>query len=262
MTIEIIPSIAVLGGFGLAFGLFLGFASKKFKVKEDPNVRKIQDVLPGINCGACGYAGCSAYAEAVVNNKEVPINLCVPGKEAVAKKIGEILCRECASVREARVARLHCAGGKQEVKNKYKYDGIKTCKSASALQGGPKDCSFGCIGFGDCVAACPFDAIHMGDNGLPVVDEKKCVACGKCVAACPKRLFELVPKKSKVHVLCSSKDKAPQVIKSCKVGCIACKRCETVCPVEGKAIHVIDNLAVMDYSKCISCGKCAEVCPR
>ncbi|MEA2036576.1 MAG: Fe-S cluster domain-containing protein [Nanoarchaeota archaeon] len=256
----ITESIIVLGSLGLGFGVFLAYASKKFEVKSDPRVNDVLRVLPGVNCGACGYAGCSAYAEAVALNKDVPVTLCIPGQKEVAEKIAKIVGREASEKKVELVAQLKCNGGKEEAKTKYEYDGIRSCKAASLVSGGPKACSYGCMGYGDCVNVCKFDALHMDDNGLPVVDKEKCVACGACVKECPKRLFKFVPKEKKIHVLCNSKDAAKVVTQVCKVGCIACKLCENACPAD--AIHVKDNLAEITYSKCTMCGKCVSACPR
>jgi electron transport complex protein RnfB len=257
----IIESISVLAALGLLFGIFLAFFSKRFEVKENEKVEEVLKILPGINCGACGYAGCHAYAEAVALSKDVPVDLCVPGQKAVADKVSKIVGRE-GTGRVRVVAQLKCNGGKKESGEKFEYKGIKSCKAANIVGGGPKACSYGCIGYGDCVKVCNFDALHMGERGLPIVDKEKCVACGACVKECPKNLFKVVPKDKKVHVLCGSNDTAKDVIKGCKVGCIACKQCEKVCPVEGLAIHVNDNLAEIDYSKCTMCGKCVDACPR
>jgi len=256
----IMESVLVLGALGLGFGIFLAFFSKKFEVKKDPKVDEVLKVLVGANCGACGYAGCAAYAEAVVMNNDVPVDLCVPGQKAVAEKVAKIVGREAGEKKVQLVAQLKCAGGKEEANIKCEYKGVETCKAASLLANGPKSCSYGCIGFGDCVKACSFNALSMGEKGLPVVNKEKCVACGACVKECPKNLFRLVPKDKKIHVLCSSKDIGKVVINVCKVGCIACKICEKNCPAD--AIHVKDNLADIDYSKCTMCGKCVEVCPR
>jgi len=258
----ITQSIIVLGALGLGFGIFLAFFSKKFEVKKDPKVDEVLKILPHTNCGACGYAGCKAYAEAVVMNKDVPVELCVPGQKEVAEKVGKIVGREVEEEKVELVAQLKCNGGKEESSSKFEYDGVKTCKAASLVLGGPKSCSYGCIGFGDCVNVCKFDALKMGSNGLPVVDKEKCVGCAACVKECPKKLFRLVPKDKKVHVLCNSKDMAKDVVKVCKVGCIACRACERICPVPDKAITLKDNLAEIDYSKCIMCGKCVGVCPK
>jgi Na+-translocating ferredoxin:NAD+ oxidoreductase RNF subunit RnfB len=256
----IIESIIVLAGLGLIFGIFLAFFSKKFHVEHNPKIDKVLKILPGVNCGACGYAGCKAYAEAVATNKDVPVDLCVPGKKEVAEKIAKIVGREAKGRKLQLVAKLKCAGSKEHITSKFKYDGIKTCKAANVVLGGFNSCSYGCIGYGDCVKVCKFDALKMDASGLPVVDKKKCTACAACVKECPKNLFRLVPKYKKVHVLCNSKDNGKHVVKVCKVGCIGCGACERACNFD--AIHVKDNLADIDYSKCTMCGKCVSVCPR
>ena len=256
----IIQSIIVLGSLGLAFGVFLAFASKKFAVEHNPKIDEVLKELPNANCGACGYAGCEAYAQAVVNNKDVPIDLCIPGQKEIADKISKIVGREAAEKKVQLVAQLKCNGQKELTTNKFRYDGVKTCKAAALVANGPKSCSYGCIGFGDCVKACKFDALKMGENGLPTVNKEKCTACAACIKECPKHLFKLVPKDKHIHVLCSSKDKTAVVTKACKVGCTGCKLCEKNCPVD--AIHVKDNLAEISYAKCTECGKCVEVCPR
>jgi len=256
----IAESIIILGVMGLAFGVFLAFAAKKFHVEHDTKIDEVLTVLPGTNCGACGYAGCQGYAEAVVANKDIPVDLCIPGQKAVADKVAQILGREAKEKKIQLVAQLKCNGGKAETTDKYKYTGVKTCKAASLLAQGPKSCSYGCIGFGDCVLVCDFNALKMGENGLPIVDKEGCVACGACIKECPKDLFKFVPKAKHIHVLCSSKDPAKIVVKVCKVGCTACKLCEKACKFD--AIHVKDNLAEIDYFKCTECGDCVIACPR
>ncbi len=255
----LLEAVLTMGLLALIFAIGLALASKKFAVKSDPKVKEVRKVLPGINCGACGLAGCDAFAEAVVAGK-VPIDGCIPGQKAVADKIAKILGEENKERKAQLVAQLKCDGGKRETGDRFEYNGVKTCSAANLTAGGPKSCSYGCIGFGDCVKACKFDALKMGDNGLPIVDKEKCVGCAACVVVCPKSLFILVPKDKKIHVLCASKDTGKDTAKACKVGCIACRACEKVCSVD--AIHVIDNLAVIDYFKCNMCGKCVQVCPR
>ncbi|MBW2980354.1 Fe-S cluster domain-containing protein [Candidatus Woesearchaeota archaeon] len=250
--------VIALGLIAAAFGYGLAYASKKFTVELHPKVDEVLKVLPHANCGACGLAGCKAFAEAVVAGK-VPVDGCVPGQKKVANKIGEILGKK-VEAKEAKKAQLYCNGNKQNCPDKFDYEGIESCKAAVLIGCGQKGCDYGCLGFGDCVKVCPFDAIAMGKDGLPKIDKEKCTGCAKCVKNCPKGILHLAPEKSKVHVRCSSKDPAIIVTKACKVGCIACKQCEKACPVD--AIHVIDNLAVIDYSKCVSCGKCVTVCPR
>ena len=249
-----LPSILILASLGLLFGMGLFIASRVFRVHVDPRVGRIEHVLPGSNCGACGLAGCSGFAKAIVHGS-ADIAGCVAGGEEVAHLIADIMGVEAKAV-EKRVAVLRCQG--KNVADRYQYEGVRTCAAANLLYGGPKDCTYGCIGYGDCATACPFDAIHMID-GFPVVDEDKCTACGKCVEACPKNLFELLPLSKLVHVRCVSTDAGKVVRKICDVGCIACRRCEKVCKFD--AVHVENNLAIFDYEKCTSCGACAKECP-
>jgi len=243
-----------LGILGLLFGAGLFIASRLFRVRVDARVGRIQNVLPGSNCGACGFAGCSGFAKAIVHGS-ADVGGCIPGGEHVQELVADIMGVEARHI-EKKVAILSCQG--EKVADKYEYEGIRTCQAAALLYGGPKECPFGCIGFGDCERACPFDALHIVE-GFPYVDELKCKSCGKCVEACPKGLFELQPLSKLVHVRCRSTDKGKFVRKYCEVGCIGCKKCETVCKFD--AIHVEDNLAVIDYEKCTSCGMCVKECP-
>jgi len=252
----IVESVLVLSGLGLVFGIFLAYFSKKFHVEHDERIDKVRSGLPGYNCGACGYGSCDNYAKAVVE-ENVETNKCAPGGQDVAEKVAHIMGESVCEV-EQKVAQLHCNGGKNNCGDRGEYKGVKTCRAASLI--GVKKCSHGCIGFADCVLVCPVDAISMDNNDLPKVDKEKCIGCGKCVKVCPKKLYELVPKSKKVHVLCSSKDVGKDVVKVCKVGCIACFACEKACPSD--AIHVRDNLAVLDYSKCTQAAMCVSVCPR
>ena len=254
----LVYSLAVLGGMGLGAGILLAYASKKFAVKEDEKVGKIESILPGVNCGACGYAGCHAYAEAVASGK-AEVNLCKPGGEKVMKEICSIMGKEGVSA-EPKVAQRYCNGGRKESKSKFDYEGIETCKAASIINNGFKQCTYSCLGLGDCERSCPVNAITIDENSLPQIDKEKCIGCEKCVIECPRNILHMVPKKSRVHVRCSSKDPGKVVTKVCTIGCIACKLCEKACPFD--AIHVIDNLAIIDYDKCKNCTKCAQVCPR
>ena len=254
----IILAAVIVGGTGLFIGVFLGVAGKKFAVEVDEREEAILGVLPGNNCGGCGYAGCSGLAAAIVKG-EAEVNGCPVGGAPVAEKIGEIMGVSVGS-QEKKVAFVKCAGTCEKAKTEYQYTGVQDCLMASQMQdGGPKSCNAGCLGFGSCVKACPFDAIHVVD-GIAKVDPKVCKACGKCVAACPKHLIELVPYEAMHLVQCSSKDKGKDVMSACSVGCIGCHLCEKNCPSD--AIHVVDNIAYIDQEKCTGCGICAEKCPK
>ncbi|HHE38393.1 MAG TPA: RnfABCDGE type electron transport complex subunit B [Candidatus Cloacimonetes bacterium] len=259
MTI-ILYSIATLGILGIIYGLGLALASKKFHVEVDPKIEQINEVLPQANCGACGLPGCSAYAEAIVNKGE-DINLCAPGGESSIKEIARIMGIK-ASTKERNIAVIHCqSGGYNNTFFRYEYQGIATCKAAVLVTHGPNLCNFGCVFQNDCIAACHFDALHLDENGIRVVDKEKCTGCGACAKACPRNLIEMVPISKKVHILCSSHDKGVEAKKRCgnKTACISCGLCVKKCPVG--AIEMKDDLAVIDYEKCISCGECAKVCP-
>ncbi len=253
----IIQAVLVVGITGLIFGIILSIASVIFAVKKDERIDLIEAELPGANCGACGCAGCSAYASGIVNDG-LALNLCSVGKTPVAKRIGEIMGTDAGCVEE-KVAKVMCQGNCNLAEDKYIYEGVSNCNVAIRLGGGAKVCRYGCLGLGTCVEACEFDAIEIID-GIAVVNEEKCTGCGKCKNACPKHIIELVPKAAEVFVLCGNKDKGPAVNKYCKVSCIACGICQKNCP-EG-AISVMDNVAVIDYEKCTACGTCVEKCPK
>ncbi|MFI3170983.1 MAG: RnfABCDGE type electron transport complex subunit B [Eubacteriales bacterium] len=254
----ILIAAAIVGGTGLFIGVFLGIAGKKFAVEIDPREEAISGVLPGNNCGGCGYAGCSGLAAAIVEGK-AELGACPVGGSDVAKKIGTIMGME-ATESTPMTAFVKCGGSCAKAKEDYKYYGIKDCIMMSFVQnGGSKTCNYGCLGFGTCVKACPFDAISIVDD-IAFVDKEACKACGKCIAVCPKNLIELVPVDQKHLVLCSSKDKGKDVMNACSGGCIGCKMCEKVC--EFGAITVEGNIAHIDPEKCTNCGKCAEKCPK
>ena len=254
----IIIAAVVVGGVGLFIGVFLGLAGKAFAVEVDPREEAIANTLPGNNCGGCGYAGCSGLAAAIVKG-EAPVNACPVGGENVGNKVAGIMGVEAGSSNK-QVAFVHCKGDCNKAKIDYKYYGVEDCAMVSFVPGGgPKSCNYGCLGFGNCVKACPFDAIHIVD-GIAVVDKEACKACSKCVAACPKNLISLVPYDAKHIVACSSKDKGPVAMKACDVACIGCGLCKKNCPND--AIEVVDFHAVIDQEKCTKCGKCAEVCPK
>lgn len=250
-------AILVMAALGLGASLGLGIASKKLAVEIDPRIEKLTELLPGANCGGCGYAGCSGLAEAVIN-EGVDVGKCpvcgVSALETICKELG----LEAGTVVK-RVARIMCAGGNDKVGKRFDYNGVRECKAAALLAGGDKNCPYGCLAYGTCIAVCPFEALSEGPGGIPVVDDARCTGCGKCVEVCPVNIIKLVPFDKKVHVLCSSKASGKDVRAVCPVGCIGCKLCEQVCPFE--AIHITDNLAVIDYSRCKQCGLCVAKCP-
>jgi electron transport complex protein RnfB len=253
----ILAAVAVIGGIGLVFGCLLAFASIIFQVKTDERVEKIISVLPGANCGACGYAGCSAFAQAVAKG-DAPVNGCAVGKQKVSSQIADIMGTDAVISVEKKVAKVLCNGNCNNAANKYEYYGIEDCVAASRLAGGAKMCPNGCLGLGTCIRHCKFGAISLVD-GIAVVDSEKCTSCGMCVQACPKHIIELVPEKNASWVLCSNTEKGAFTRKYCTVGCIGCRMCEKNCPAG--AIHVENNYAKIDYTKCIGCGACAEKCP-
>ena len=254
----ILIATAIVGGTGIFIGFFLGFAGKKFAVEVDEKEEAILAVLPGNNCGGCGYPGCSGLAAAIAKG-EAPVNQCPVGGNPVGAKIAEIMGVEAIET-ERKVAFVRCSGSHGTAKELYEYTGVDSCKMVAAMQnGGPWACKSGCLGYGDCVSACQFGAIQV-INGVSVVSKELCQACGKCVAACPKGIIELIPYKNKYRVACSSTDKGKTVMQVCQAGCIGCKLCEKECKFD--AIHVINNVAVIDYDKCKNCGACARKCPR
>lgn len=254
---QIIYAILALGLIGLIFGLLLAVAARYFAVRTDPRVEAVRGVLPGANCGACGYPSCINFAEAVVH-EEAPTNGCIPGQDEVAVAVAEVLGREVITVKPL-VATVFCCGDQAKAVDRFIYDGIKDCSVALQYNNGFKACQYGCLGLGSCVRACPFEVLSMGSHGLPVVDADSCTGCGLCVKACPQNLIKILPQNDRGHlVLCSSHDRGKSVSKACSVGCIACKACIKACPQE--AIEMVDNLAVIDIDKCDDCGKCVEAC--
>ena len=220
----LLASIMGLGLLGIFFGSTLAFASKKFAVKVDPKVEAVTEVLCGANCGACGFPGCSAFAEAVVIGK-APIDGCIPGGSECAQKIAGILGQEVGADTEESVAVVQCQGGNKEASERFQYQGIQDCNAAVLIAEGSKGCIYGCLGLGSCVAACPFDAMRMNDNGLPEVLEDKCTACGICVQTCPRDIMAIIPKKQKIYLGCKSQDRGKKVKQVCKVGCTGCTLC-------------------------------------
>ena len=253
---EILIAIAILGGLGLVFGLILAAASKIFYVETDERLDPIKDALPGANCGGCGYAGCGAYAQAIIDG-EAEIGKCAAGGNECAQKIAAIMGVEAAE-QERMVALVRCRGYDRKMKGEY--EGIHDCIAATKVAGrGPIACKFGCLGYGNCVAACKFGAISI-QEGVAMIDREKCTGCMSCAAVCPRNLIVPMPYKNEMYVSCASVAVPRISAKVCGNGCIACGKCEKVCHAD--AIHVVNNVAVIDYTKCVSCGLCATACPR
>lgn len=248
--------ILLFVGLGLLAGLLLAVVSTVFAVKSDEKTQAVREALPGINCGVCGFSGCDQYAEKIVS-EGVSTNRCVPGGDAAAKKISEIMGVSFEDVSE-KVAVVHCGGVCSATGDKYEYYGTPTCAACNEFYAGSGLCDYGCIGFGDCVKACRYDAIHLVD-GVARVDPKKCVGCTLCAVQCPKHLINMVDATARVNVICASQNSGKVTRGNCSNGCIACKKCEKTCPYD--AIHVEGNLARIDYDKCTRCGACVKVCP-
>ena len=253
---EVLYAVLVLGLMGAFFGAVLAIASRVFAVKTDERLPKLTAALPGANCGGCGFAGCAAYAQAVLDGK-APIGLCAAGGSEAAKEMSRIMGVETVEV-ERTVAMVKCRGKNHLAKGRY--EGIRDCRAAMLVTGnGPSACPNGCLGFGTCLAACKFDAIHI-ENGVARVDADKCTGCMQCVAVCPRKVIVPVSYNTDIVVACSNHERGANTRKVCDLGCVGCHLCEKQC--ESDAIHVVNNLAVIDYTKCVSCGICAAVCPR
>jgi len=252
----ILITTLVIAAIGLIVGAGLVFMGKKFAVEADPKETEIRAVLPGNNCGACGYAGCDAVAAAIAAG-EAPVNACPVGGQAVTDQIGAIM-GVSAEAAEAKVAFVRCSGNCDVTHSQANYVGIPDCRSAALSGIALKDCDYGCLGLGSCVSACPQQAISVR-NGVAFVNRKKCIGCGLCAKACPKGLIELIPVSKTVAVRCSNRDRGPIVKQVCSAGCIGCGLCQRQC--EAGAITVSGNLAHVNYEACVQCGKCVEKCP-
>ena len=265
MTNTIIWTIAILTLLGVLLALVLFWVARKFRVEEDPRIDEVEKVMPGANCGGCGFAGCRAFAEAAVKAPNLDNNFCPVGGNDTMAKVAAILGYE-VSAKAPQVAVVRCNGSCANRPRVNDYDGAPYCKVKAALYSGDTLCPYGCLGCGDCVAACKFGALSLNpESGLPVVDESKCTACGSCVKSCPKGIIELrnagtTPKNTRrVYVSCMNKDKGGVARKACKAACIGCGKCVKVCKFG--AITVENNLSYIDYTKCKACGQCYFECP-
>lgn len=242
---QLFPAVPFMIALGVILAAVLAAAVRKLYVYEDPRIDEVEEMLPHVNCGACGYAGCRAFAEATVKGEASPSKCTVnsaEGNEAIAQFLGVSLGSQ-----EKIVARLACQGGAHVARMRARYAGVPTCRAAVATGGGGKACAWGCLGLADCERSCDFDAIHMDEFGLPVVDVEKCVACNDCVVACPLDLFSLHPITHKLWVACKSLKEGDEALAECEVACNACGRCALDAP--GGMIHMENNLPVVDYSK-------------
>lgn len=253
MSTPIILVVAI----GLVCAVVLTVASKVFYVPVDETVAKLNEELPGANCGGCGYAGCEDYAKALAADHSLDCTKCAVGGAEVAAKIAEIL-GVSAGDSEPNVAVVMCNGQKDAAKPFMDYKGLQTCAAAKTFYSGVNQCKYGCIGLGDCTRACNFDAIRV-INGVAIVDRTNCVGCGACATACPNGIIQLTPESSMVMVRCSNHDKGAAAMKACKNACIGCGKCERTCKFD--AIHVEDNVAHIDPEKCKNCGMCEKECP-
>ena len=252
----ILLAVLIVSGIGLLLGAFLVLANRFFAVEEDETVKELCAILPGANCGACGFSGCSGYAAALAENKQTETTRCPVGGNETAQKIAALLGVAAGEV-AVKKARVRCQGFYDAKGKKSIYEGISSCHAATMLYGGDSACIYGCLGYGDCVGACDKQAISIC-GGVALVTPSLCKGCGKCVTACPKHITEMVSEKESAYVPCSNKDKGAQTKKVCQTGCLGCKMCAKVC--EAGAIRFEGGLAVIDDSLCTGCGKCIAAC--
>ena len=255
----ILTAVLALGALGLGFGLLLIVANKVFEMPANPQRDAVRNALPGANCGGCGFAGCDALAEAIVEGK-APISACPVGGAAVANEIAKIMGIEELPDQVRNIASVVCQGSSVHCLNKFDYHGITDCVAASLINDGHRSCKYACLGLGTCVRACKFDAIHINEQtGIAEVDPEKCQSCGACIRACPKHVLSLQPETVPVRLLCRAAEAGKVVRDNCKIGCIGCKLCEKSCKFG--AITMENNLPVIDMNKCVGCMMCAEKCP-
>lgn len=238
-------TIAFMATLGVVLSVILVFANRKLRIYEDPRIDEVEELLPHSNCGACGTAGCRPFAEALINGNITPAQ-CTVNSPDITEEIAAYLGVDAGNVIK-QVARLACAGGTHVARNKAHYDGLESCRAAAVIAGGPKGCSWGCLGLADCAHVCDRNAIHMNHFGLPVVDPDKCTACNDCVEICPKGLFSLQPVTHRLWVACKNLQHGDDAENNCEVACNACERCAVDSP--GGLIEIRDNLAVINYTQ-------------
>ncbi|MCL2188757.1 MAG: RnfABCDGE type electron transport complex subunit B [Defluviitaleaceae bacterium] len=254
----LVGTLMVLGGLGLFFGVLLSLAGLKLKTRVDPRLESLKDILPGVNCGGCGCAGCNAFAEDVYFGKAEPDG-CPVGGDELNQKIAGIIGVEIASA-VRKTAYVKCIGNDRNALFLFNYQGVESCRAAVRLVGGgSKGCTYGCLGGGSCKKICVFDAINIID-GIAVIDNEKCTACTACVAVCPKNLIEMIPAASTIRIGCNARDGGKIIRQNCEIGCIGCRLCVKVCPKD--AIEMDGALARISYEKCDNCGTCADKCSR
>ena len=263
MNPVILYAVGTLSVIGVLAAIILYFIAQKFKVIEDPRIDLVADQLPGANCGGCGFAGCRNLAETIVKNEGVGSLFCPPGGNDAMKKIAAVM-GQVAEEKDPMIAVVRCSGSYSNAPGKTNYDGLKSCFYMHAVFAGENGCPYGCLGCGDCVKACTFDAMLMDkETGLPVVIQDKCVACGACVKACPRNIIEMRKKGKKdrrIFVSCINREKGAVCRKNCSVSCIGCGKCVKECKFE--AITLENNLAYINFEKCTLCRKCVAVCPN
>ena len=254
----IITAVVILAVIGAIAALILAIASKVFAVPVDEKAEAIRECLPGANCGACGFSGCDGYAAALSKGEITNTAMCNPGGNEAAKAISAILGVEAGTVKPM-AAVVMCRGHNETAQLKLEYQGVMSCRMASQVFGGPKECIYGCIGYGDCLKACEYEAISIC-NGIARINPTRCKACKKCINTCPKGLIELLPLEGiEAAVLCKNHDKGAQTRKECSAGCIGCMKCVKTCQHE--AITMDRFCAKVDYEKCVGCGDCHAQCP-
>ncbi len=255
----IVTAVIIVAVIGLVLGILLSVASIVMAVPVDERAKEIEGELAGANCGACGFSGCAGYAAALSNGDVEDCTLCSPAGASAAKKIAAIMGVEAGSA-VPQTAVVTCHGTNENCGTTMDYYGDMSCKTASQLYAGGKACTYGCLGLGDCEEACPYDSIHVNENGIAEVNAETCKGCKICVKTCPKGIIEMAPLfHQEAVVYCSNKDKGAQTRKACKVGCIGCMKCQKVC--EADAIKVTNFCAHVDQTKCTGCGKCVAGCP-